>query len=333
MQQPNTALEKMLQLVDRFHAEILDFPIPETPEMISGERKKWFITAMEEEIAEFSAAESVEEQADALLDIVYFALGRIVEMGLAPLPLFEEVNGANMKKVKGELSKRPGAKGYDALKPEGWTPPDLQPYLQVNWRETLDLANKMLLSKGYGGGSKITSEIEKSFFGGMYKTKRFEQIDTCCQEPLQLNLFRPDDLPANVYIEPGSEAEKIIGEDLYRDQPKTLKQTAGKAPLSRIPFEGIKMTADVFAFGAKKYSWNGYKVTPSNYTQFTDALIGHALAFANGRDLDPESGLNEIGHMGCNVMMLAWTFMNRPDMDNRKENMEGLEYDLSKLTR
>lgn len=54
---------------------------------------------------------------DALLDIEYVTLGTHVSCGVDPQPIWEAVHAANMQKMP------VGAKG--AVKPEGWTPPDV----------------------------------------------------------------------------------------------------------------------------------------------------------------------------------------------------------------
>lgn len=115
----------------RFNTEVIGLPVPETPSRLDPARKDWALTALREELVEFEQAVQLGEEVDALVDLTYFALGRLVEMGVAPGPVFEEVHAANMRKRRGELSKRPNSLGYDAVKPEGWTPPDLEPYLRL----------------------------------------------------------------------------------------------------------------------------------------------------------------------------------------------------------
>lgn len=117
--------------VARFQDEVLGFPVPDSPTMLKGERRTWAHGALSEEVVEFMEAETLEDQADALIDVTYFALGRLFEMGLCPGPLFDEVHRANMEKRRGELSKRPGSQGYDAVKPHDWRPPDLAPMTRV----------------------------------------------------------------------------------------------------------------------------------------------------------------------------------------------------------
>lgn len=124
-------LERMLSSVHRFQTEIIDYPIPPKPTVLSDERKQWAHTVLTEELEEFLEATTVEDQADALVDFIYFALGRMVEMGLAPGPFFDEVHRANMDKERGEKPTRSGSGGFDAIKPEGWNPPDFSELLGV----------------------------------------------------------------------------------------------------------------------------------------------------------------------------------------------------------
>ena len=131
-QQPREAFAaaiaaRMLVKVADFSREVVALPIPETPQVIGPERQNWTNAALQEELTEFNEAidaGDVLEAADALIDLVYFALGRLVEMGVPAIAVMDEVQRANMGKEQGELSKRPGSMGYDAIKPAGWQAPD-----------------------------------------------------------------------------------------------------------------------------------------------------------------------------------------------------------------
>ena len=129
--QRSNIIADFTEMTERFARDIINLPIPVEPTRLDPARKDWAKTAMAEELTEFSDATTLADEADALIDLTYFALGRLVEMGLAPRPLFEEVHAANMRKEQGELSKRPNSKGHDAIKPDGWTGPNLEPYLRV----------------------------------------------------------------------------------------------------------------------------------------------------------------------------------------------------------
>ena len=125
-------MERYLALVHRFNADIIGLPIPEAPTRLAPARKSWAGLALSEELTEFLSAETLEDEVDALVDLSYFALGRLVEMGVVPGAVFDEVHEANMRKRRGELSKRPNSLGFDAVKPEGWTGPALLPYLSLD---------------------------------------------------------------------------------------------------------------------------------------------------------------------------------------------------------
>jgi hypothetical protein len=143
---PATWLEKYLALTRQFNVDIIGLPIPDEPSRLNPERKKWASGAMAEELSEFMDADNLEQEVDALVDLCYFALGRIIEMGVVPGAAFEEVHAANMRKRRGELSKRPNSLGFDAVKPEGWEAPNLLPYLALP-RSVLRATYDMILSE------------------------------------------------------------------------------------------------------------------------------------------------------------------------------------------
>lgn len=69
------------------------------------------------------------EMADALIDLVYVAKGTAVMMGLPWKELWDDVQRANMEKVRG-VGKRGHA--VDCIKPEGWVPPQTAAVLKDN---------------------------------------------------------------------------------------------------------------------------------------------------------------------------------------------------------
>jgi predicted HAD superfamily Cof-like phosphohydrolase len=83
-----------------------------------------------EELSEFHkavAAGNLPDQADALVDLVYFALGTALALGLPWQQLFDAVHDANMRKeplIEVETDKR-GVR-RSVKKPDGWEPPNLE---------------------------------------------------------------------------------------------------------------------------------------------------------------------------------------------------------------
>lgn len=67
---------------------------------------------------------------DALLDLCYFAVGILHKMGLTSQEIeeaFNIVHDCNMKKFAGINEKR-NTGAVDAVKPEGWEPPEMRLY-------------------------------------------------------------------------------------------------------------------------------------------------------------------------------------------------------------
>ena len=66
---------------------------------------------------------------------------------------------------------------------------------------------------------------------------------------------------------------------------------------------GLKDIAEVFHYGAKKYAaWNWAKGMPWSVPMA--CIKRHLLAYLNNEELDSESGLPHLAHVGCNVIML-----------------------------
>ena len=75
---------------------------------------------MREEIEEFENSDTVYEQADAIIDLLYYAIGSLVEMGVKPDELFMLVHEYNVKKLIGKWCDGDGK----VMKPIGWQHPD-----------------------------------------------------------------------------------------------------------------------------------------------------------------------------------------------------------------
>ena len=83
--------------------------------------------------------------------------------------------------------------------------------------------------------------------------------------------------------------------------------------LDPLALEGL---AKVLAFGAKKYAahnWRG----GITYSRLIGACLRHAFAILRGEDIDSESGLPHVDHLGCCWMFLSNMQKTRPDLDDR----------------
>lgn len=99
-------------------------PVAEIPGSLDREQIRRRTDWMREEIDEFESAIGLVDQADAIIDLIYFALGALVELGVEGEPLFDIVHRANMQKVSGErVSTRVDGK---IEKPVGWITPEAE---------------------------------------------------------------------------------------------------------------------------------------------------------------------------------------------------------------
>lgn len=95
------------------------------PEDLAEFRKQF----MFEEAIEYADACAINDKAemfDALVDLVYVALGTAYLHGFDFGEGWKRVHEANMKKVRAKrVNESKRSTIYDVVKPEGWTPPDL----------------------------------------------------------------------------------------------------------------------------------------------------------------------------------------------------------------
>ena len=108
--------------VKEFH-KAFGAPYTDTPTLVEKERAATRADWMQEEIEEFLEASKVIDQADAMIDLIYFALGTLVEIGVTPNRLFEIVHEANMTKLwpDGKVHRRADGK---VIKHSSWRPPE-----------------------------------------------------------------------------------------------------------------------------------------------------------------------------------------------------------------
>jgi predicted HAD superfamily Cof-like phosphohydrolase len=108
--------------VSRFHHKFFT-AAPTAPTHLTTRQALERYDFMREELLEFYDAamkQDLADVADALVDLVYVAKGTALLMGLPWEQLWDEVQRANMDKVRGTTHR--GNK-VDVRKPEGWIPP------------------------------------------------------------------------------------------------------------------------------------------------------------------------------------------------------------------
>jgi len=122
--------DRMIQEVVEFNAKVLG--IEQRPiHLLSEDEKEYLEKALYEEVFEFQDAHTennIVGVVDGLLDLCYFAIGGLYRSGLTITQIqqcFAVIHQANMQKQIGKQEKR-GGKAIDAIKPEGWKPPEEQ---------------------------------------------------------------------------------------------------------------------------------------------------------------------------------------------------------------
>ena len=94
---------------------------PTSPILMTREAVEFVSTMVNDELDELREATDTAEQADALVDAIYYICDTAVRHGMNLDRVFEIVHGANMQKVvDGRVIRRDDGK---ILKPEGWQDP------------------------------------------------------------------------------------------------------------------------------------------------------------------------------------------------------------------
>lgn len=112
--------------VGLFQLAVLKQQFPDKPRLLSTELMQAQIRCLDEELLELGDATLQHDLVgvtDAIVDLIYFALGFAYRLGLPYDQVFEIVHKANMRKVIG-MTKRGNTD--DAAKPDGWVSPEQQ---------------------------------------------------------------------------------------------------------------------------------------------------------------------------------------------------------------
>ena len=92
----------------------------------------------------------------------------------------------------------------------------------------------------------------------------------------------------------------ITGDEIVypsKPLPANPKQAYGdkKVPLHLFPATAVAVGSLAFFEGSLKYGRGNFRAAPVEAMTYVRACMGHLNAWAEGRDIDPESGLPELG--------------------------------------
>ena len=99
-------------------------------------------------------------------------------------------------------------------------------------------------------------------------------------------------------------------------QPVGKKDDQDKPPMQLLDSIAMEGVASVLAFGAKKYKEHNWR-NGLGYSRLIGAIMRHTAAINRGEDVDSESGLPHVDHLGCSVMFLSNLMKTRKDLDDR----------------
>ena len=99
--------------------------------VLNKEQYQLYCNLIKEEFDELCESNNIVDDLDALIDILVVTIGAIHSLGANGEAAWNEVMRTNFAKIDpttGKVRKREDGK---VLKPEGWTPPDLEPFTRM----------------------------------------------------------------------------------------------------------------------------------------------------------------------------------------------------------
>ena len=94
------------------------------------------------------------------------------------------------------------------------------------------------------------------------------------------------------------------------------KNDTGKPPIGLIPRSALLEEARVLDFGAKKYDLHNWR-KGMDHSRLTDAALRHILAYIDGEDNDPETGISHLAHARCSLGFLIEYQQKKLGKDDR----------------
>lgn len=79
------------------------------------------------------------------------------------------------------------------------------------------------------------------------------------------------------------------------------KPNAFRGLLDYFP-RALLAVSEVSSYGARKYSWGGWKHVPDGLLRYSDAQVRHLLIEASGEPVDKETGLLHAAHTAWNAL-------------------------------
>ena len=96
------------------------------------EQYQLYCNLIKEEFDELCASNNIVDDLDALIDILVVTIGAIHSLGADAEGAWKEVMRTNFAKIDKDTGKVRKREDGKVLKPQGWTPPDLEPFTKIS---------------------------------------------------------------------------------------------------------------------------------------------------------------------------------------------------------
>ena len=124
--------------------------------------------------------------------------------------------------------------------------------------------------------------------------------------------------------------------EFFADNPERQRQVTGgvkdnasKSRVDLIPSKPLIGVGHVLAFGARKYKPNNWRLG-LRWSDTLASAMRHLLAFADGQDLDPETGLPHIDQALCQILFLSEYFHTNTGIDDRWSSTSAADREAAK---
>lgn len=85
---------------------------------------------------------------------------------------------------------------------------------------------------------------------------------------------------------------------------ENLKTGEGKVQWSLLPWDAAAVVVEVMEHGAEKYGPGNWADQSPRDPKYFDAAMRHLVAWRSGEKIDPESGVNHLGHAVSSLLIL-----------------------------
>ena len=108
----------------------------------------------------------------------------------------------------------------------------------------------------------------------------------------------------------------------YINPKQALRYNEGKVQWSLVDYKSLEPMVRVLEYGCRKYSKNNWKKgMPAS--QIIESMLRHTYKLLEGELVDPESGIEHVGHIQCNAMFLAYVLREKADEYNDLKENQG----------